>query len=64
MSQLPAMHARGPSAPQRRAAIPAGGAGLTTPEEIVTAKLSIPKISRQRGVTRKYDVGKFNFDDF
>ena len=35
-----------------------------TNEEIVTAKLDLPQITRERGASTKYDITKYNFDDF
>ena len=56
LSQLTAHLARGPAvAIQKRPANPPSQA-LETPEELVDAKLSIPKIKRTRGVTTKYDM--------
>ena len=64
MAQLAARLAQGPpAAVQKRPANPPVQ-NLETPEELVDAKLSIPKMSRSRGVTKKYDVSKYNFENF
>ena len=35
-----------------------------TPADIVQAKLSIPKVSRTRQATTRYDISKYDFDGF
>ena len=56
LAQLSAHLARGPAvAVQKRPANPPSH-HLQTPQELIDAKLSIPRIKRTRGVTTKYDA--------
>ena len=64
MAQLEARLAKGPPAAVQKRPVNPPGQHLSTPLEIVDAKLSIPKMSRSRGVTKKYDVSKYNFENF
>ena len=48
---------REPSAAQYKRAV----SSHQTQEDVVEAKLSIPKIKRDRGVSNKFDISKFEF---
>ena len=61
-NRLAAMLSRGPSATVAKK--PPVISAQQTNEEIVDAKLSIPKVTRQRANTKKYDLAQFDFDGF
>ena len=59
---LAAMLARGPSYISRRPA--ARMTAVETMDQVIDARLALPGVTKQRGATTKYNVDKYNFDDF
>ncbi len=63
-ANLAAMLARGPSQITR---MPAASRPVTQAEsqdQLIEARLDMPKVNRSRGVTTKYNIDKFDFDGF
>ena len=63
-ANLAAMLARGPSQKARAPPARHGHTMMSNTEDIVEARLNMPKVTRSRGVTTKYNLDKFDFDDF
>ena len=62
-NRLSAMLMMGPR-PQATRAPPPRHTAMASPQELIDARLDMPKIARERGVTTRYDISKYDFDGF